>query len=659
MEATREIYWNVGHGVVPLMYALAVLAVVVLAWGFYNRTKVYRRGAPVDRLDDLGGRIRSLLVNALGQVKVVRVRWPGITHASFFWGFLVLFIGTLLVMAQADLTDPFFDTVFLKGNFYRGFSLALDIAGLVAIVALAGLLVRRFIVRPDGLDTTRDDYIMHGFLLSILITGFVIEGARIAVTELDAAPELVRFSPVGSVFARALYGMGESSLRSLHEVTWWVHLVLTVGFIASIPLTKFRHMFTTSANYLLSDRGEKGVMSTMDLEDEDAEQFGAAELEHLTWKDVFDGDACTVCKRCQDRCPAYRTEKPLSPMRVVLQVEESAFRGSEATLVEDVGSDVLWSCTTCRACEEICPADIEHLAKILEMRRNMVLMEGEFPGEEVTMAVNNLEVNGNPFGMAFATRGDWAKETDMVLMSEDSNVDVLYFPGCYASFDSRNLEVARSFARICSAAGLKVGILGGEEKCCGEPLRKLGNEYLYQMVAAENIEKFQEYGVSKIVTTCPHCFNTLGRDYRDLGMELEVEHYTVFLDRLLREGSLELAEQSFDFTYHDSCYIGRYRDIMDEPRRVLKTAGGRVAEMDSARYESFCCGGGGGLVLAEEKTGRRINVERVGMAQETGAPTLVSNCPFCLTMFDDGVKMADTDLQARDLAEIVAERLKT
>lgn len=659
MEATREIYWNVGHGVVPLMYALAALAFVVLAWGFYSRTKVYRRGTPLDRLDDLGGRIRSLLVNALGQVKVVRVRWPGITHASFFWGFLVLFIGTLLVMAQADLTDPFFDTIFLKGNFYRGFSLALDIAGLVAIVALVGLLVRRFIVRPDGLDTTRDDYIMHGFLLSVLITGFVIEGARIAVTELDAAPELARFSPVGSVFARALYGMGESSLRSLHEVTWWVHLVLTVGFIASIPLTKFRHMFTTSANYLLSDRGEKGVMSTMDLEDEDAEQFGAAELEHLTWKDVFDGDACTVCKRCQDRCPAYRTEKPLSPMRVVLQVEESAFRGSEATLVEDVGSDALWACTTCRACEEICPADIEHLAKILEMRRNLVLMEGEFPGEEVTMAVNNLEVNGNPFGMAFATRGDWAKETDMVLMSEDSNVDVLYFPGCYASFDSRNLEVARSFARICSAAGLKVGILGGEEKCCGEPLRKLGNEYLYQMVAAENIEKFQEYGVSKIVTTCPHCFNTLGRDYRDLGMELEVEHYTVFLDRLLREGSLELAEQSFDFTYHDSCYIGRYRDIMDEPRRVLKAAGGRVTEMDSARYESFCCGGGGGMVFAEEKTGRRINVERVGMAQETGASTLVSNCPFCLTMFDDGVKTADTDLQARDLAEIVAERLKT
>jgi len=659
LEATREIYWNVGHGVVPIMYVLAVLAVAFLAWGFYRRIRVYRRGRPVDRLANLGGRVSRLLVNSLGQVKVMKVRLPGITHASFFWGFLVLFIGTLLVMVQADLMDPFFDTIFLKGDFYRGFSLVLDIAGLVAIIALVGLLVRRFVVRPDGLDTTKDDYIMHGFLLTILITGFVIEGARMAVTELDAAPELARYSPVGLVFAHALYGLGKSSLQSLHKVLWWVHLVLAVGFIASIPLTKFRHMFTTSANYLFSDLGEKGVMSTMDLEDEEAEQFGAAELEHLTWKDVFDGDACTVCKRCQDRCPAYRTEKPLSPMRVVLQLEEAAFRGSEATLIEDVGSDVLWSCTTCRACEEICPAEIEHLDKILEMRRNLVLMEGEFPGEEVTMAVNNVEVNGNPFGLAFATRGDWAEETDMVLMSEDSEVDVLYFPGCYASFDSRNQAVARSFARICSAAGLKVGILGGEEKCCGEPLRKLGNEYLYQAVAAENIEKFQKYGVTKIVTTCPHCFNTLGRDYRDLGLEVEVEHYTLFLDRLLRDGSLELEAQPFDFTYHDSCYIGRYRDIMDAPRQVLQATGGRITEMDASRYESFCCGGGGGLVLAEEKTGRRINVERVGMAQETGASTLVSNCPFCLTMFDDGVKMAETDLQARDLAEIVEERLKT
>ncbi|HLO26128.1 MAG TPA: (Fe-S)-binding protein, partial [Geobacteraceae bacterium] len=288
-------------------------------------------------------------------------------------------------------------------------------------------------------------------------------------------------------------------------------------------------------------------------------------------------------------------------------------------------------------------------------------MEGSFPGDEVRTAVGNLEVNGNPFGLAYAGRGEWAADLGVALMEQDAEVDILYFVGCYASFDKRNREIARNFIRICAAAGVKVGILGKEEKCCGEPARKLGNEYLYQMTARENIEMIRAYDVKKIVTTCPHCFNTLARDYKDLGLDIPVEHYTTFVNRLLGEKRLRMKPEPFEFTYHDSCYLGRYMDIIDAPRAVLKAAGGRLTEMEKSGYESFCCGAGGGRILAEEKLGSRINVARVGMAQATGAPLLVSNCPFCLTMFEDGIKTGgwEGEVAVRDLAEIVAARIVT
>ncbi|MCX6034846.1 MAG: (Fe-S)-binding protein, partial [Chloroflexi bacterium] len=468
-------------------------------------------------------------------------------------------------------------------------------------------------------------------------------------------PILALFSPVGLLVARLLSGLSEGTLREIHKILWWVHFFLAMSLIAAITFTKFRNLFTTPINYLFADLREKGSLETIDLEAADADHFGVSTIADLTWKDIFDADACTSCKRCQDRCPAWTTEKPLSPMKVVQQIGEVAFTHPQANLIDNV----LWACTTCFACQEICPADIEHVNKILEMRRYLVLMQGEFPGGEVMTAVNNTEVNGNPFGLAYASRGDWANGLDVQRMADGSAVDILYFAGCYASFDKRNQDVARNLIKICNAAGIKVGILGKEEKCCGEPERKLGNEYLYQLMATENIKKIKAYGVNRIVTTCPHCFNTLGRDYRDLGLDVEVEHYTTFLDRLINQGALHLKPKSFDCTYHVSCYIGRYKGIIQEPRSVLRAAGGSIKEMDKTGTNSFCCGGGGGRVLAEEKLGRRINVERVKMAQATGAPFLVSNCPFCLTMFDDGIKTGGVEgkLQARDLTEIIVDRI--
>jgi len=641
------------------MYLFAALTLAILIYGFVKRIRVYRQGKPLQRLDHLPARIVRLVERGLAQLRVMLVKVPGITHALQFWGMLLLFIGTVLILIQVDFTQPLFNLNFLKGTFYLIFSLTLDIAGAVVIVMLCGFLVRRFFYKPKGLVTTTDDYIIYGLLIAILLTAYVIEGARMTVTEVNQNPTLALFSPVGLLVARLLSGLSESTLREIHKILWWVHFFLAMSLIAAIPFTKFRHLFTTPINYLFGDLREKGSLETINLEAADADHFGVSTVVDLTWKDIFDADACTSCKRCQDRCPAWTTEKPLSPMKVVQQIGEVAFTHPQANLIDTVTKDVLWACTTCYACQEICPADIEHVNKILEMRRYLVLMQGEFPGGEVMTAVNNTEVNGNPFGLAYASRGDWANGLDVQRMADGSAVDILYFAGCYASFDKRNQDVARNLIKICNAAGIKVGILGKEEKCCGEPERKLGNEYLYQLMATENIKKIKAYGVNRIVTTCPHCFNTLGRDYRDLGLDVEVEHYTTFLDRLISQGTLHLKPQSFDCTYHDSCYIGRYKGIIQEPRSVLRAAGGSIKEMDKTGTNSFCCGGGGGRVLAEEKLGRRINVERVKMAQATGAPFLVSNCPFCLTMFDDGIKTGGVEgkLQARDLTEIIVDRI--
>jgi Fe-S oxidoreductase/nitrate reductase gamma subunit len=659
MEFTREIYWNVGHGAGTLipMYALTLLAIAVFAWGFLQRIKTYRLGQALNRTDNTGERIAGFVKEALMQTKVMLVKGPGIAHGLFFWGFFLLFIGTCLIVVQADFTDLFFGIKFLKGKFYLLFSIVLDLAGLVAIVMLAGLFVRRYLVRPEGLETKKDDAMMHGLLFSILITGFFIEGARMAVTELGTP--LANWSPVGLLFAKAMVSMGEPSLKTLHLGLWWVHMVLVVGFIMLIPFTKFRHIFTTSANYFFADQGPKGNLNTLDLEDENNETFGVSLVSEMTWKDIFDTDACTQCKRCQDRCPAHATDKPLSPMKVVNQIGDVAFNNPEENLVETVSKDALWSCTTCRACQEICPASIEHVNKIVDMRRSMVLMEGEFPGEEVMAAAEHVEVNGNPLGLGYATRGDWAEAVGVKSLADDPDVDVLYFVGCYASFDKRNIKIATSFVKLCQAAGIKVGILGKEEKCCGEPVRKMGNEYLYQSLAAENIELIKGYDVKQIVTTCPHCFNTLARDYREMGLDLPVEHYTVFLEKLVTRGRLKFGKESLDCTYHDSCYLGRYNDIYEQPRALLDVAGAQIVEMTKNQSEGFCCGAGGGRILAEENLGERINNKRVAMASDSGASTLVSNCPFCLTMFEDGIKGLEKEdsLVAKDIAEVLAERL--
>lgn len=669
MEVTREIYWNVSKISIILMYVLAFVSIGIFIYGFYKRIRVYLQGRPLNRTDNFFHRLNLLIKNTLLQLKVLKVWTPGIFHACLFWSFLLLFVGTLLIMIEVDFTKLFFGWTFLKGNLYKVFSLTLDLAGFIILISLVYFFIRRFFLKPEGLDTTWEDYVTHGLLFIIIITGFIVEGLRIQATELKTNPELAYYSPVGLVTALSLNGFPETTLLNLHVFFWWLHLILALVFIALVPFIKLKHIFLTSINYFFTDLRPMGTMDTLNLEDEKIQTFGVETIKDFYWKDIFDSDACTSCKRCQDRCPAYLTEKPLSPMKFLSQIKESAFYAPQTDLINAITPEVIWSCTTCFACQEICPAGIEQVNKILEMRRNLSLMKGEFPGDEVKVAINNIEVNSNPFGLAFATRGDWptcvkdssseVQKLNVSLMKENPDIDILYFVGCYGSFDKRNMEVAKSFIKICNSAGIKVSILGSEEKCCGEPVRKLGNEYLYQNLARENIELLKNYKVSKIVTACPHCFTALGIYYRDFGFNVEVVHHTVFINSLITENKLKLKPDNFEFTYHDSCYLSRYRDIFLEPRDALAKVGGKIVEMKKSRKESFCCGAGGGRIFADEKTGRKINVERVKMAQETGAPLMVSNCPWCLAMLENGIKTANLEekLKMRDLAEIIAERI--
>jgi len=659
MEATREIFWNIGHGTVVVMYLLALVAVVGMVYGFRQLRLVWRRGKPLDRFDHPARRFARFFSDTISQRKVSMVMDGGLPHAMLFWAFLLLLAGTLLVMVQSDVLAPFFRFNLLSGDFYRVFSLVLDLAGLLALLALGGLSVRRFVIRPSGLESTSADAGIHLLLFTLLITGFMIEGLRMAATELHDNPALLVWSPVGYLFAALFSAMNDHELKVAHQAFWWFHMLIGLGFIALIPRTKLRHLATTSGNSFFEPHEPRGTLSQLDLEDETVARFGASKIGELTWKDLYDTDACMACGRCQQRCPAYLTGKPLSPMKLVTQIGALAVSSPDTGLVETVSLDAIWSCTTCGACEEICPAGVEHIGKIIEMRRALVLMEGQFPGDEVRRACDAIEINGNPFGLAHSSRGDWAKGLPVSVVKGGTENDILYFTGCYASFDPRNRKVAESFIEICSAAGVKVGILGSSEHCCGEPARKLGNEYLYRMVAEINIEAFRASGVRKIVTACPHCYNTLSRDYRELGLEVPVEHHSTFIRGLIGEGRLKLRPDAFSVTCHDSCYLARYQNIVDEPRLLLKAAGGTLKEMTRSGSDGFCCGAGGGRILAEEKLGRPIADERIDMVRETGASTLATACPFCMSMFESGLgrESGTSKINVLDLAEIVARRI--
>ena len=643
------------------LFFLLVVA-VVFAYGFYRRYRLWTVGKPEQRTDQPKERLKSLWAYMMGHKRMLRDTYPGWMHLFIFYGFLIPFV--IVVITQANFSLPKFLAPPL--------SLLFDLVGILGIVGTLLAAYRRYVQKPENqtYDTSLGNLIALLLLLGIFGLGFSIEGLRIARTQ----PEWVAWSPVGWVFSQFFSGLTEPNQVLLHRLLWRLHLFLVLGFIAFIPYSRMLHILTAPANIYFRSLTPKGELPPI-LNFETAETFGASKLEELTWKQLFDLDACTRCGRCLDHCPGAVTGKPLAPkknwdsLRIHME-ERAALRrkgvdpdgeGQKKLIGDALSEDVIWACTNCLACAMVCPVFIPCVDKFLEMRRYLVLMESRFP-PEVQLVFRNMENNSNPWGVGLGLRADWAKGLDVKTMAEESDIDLLFWVGCAGSFDDRNKKVATSLVKILKSAGVKFSILGTEEGCCGDSARRIGNEYLYQTLVQANIEVLKNYGVKKIVTICPHCFNTLKNEYPQFGGKYEVVHYTQFLAGLIGQGKLKLTK-SVDkvITYHDSCYLGRANEVYEEPRQILRAIPGlKMVEMERNHIRSFCCGAGGGRMWMEEKLGTRINQERTDQALKTQAQMVGTACPYCLTMLGDGIKEKGLEetLTAVDLAELVEQCLE-
>ncbi|HEY7586699.1 MAG TPA: (Fe-S)-binding protein [Candidatus Deferrimicrobiaceae bacterium] len=667
----REILWNLPPPTATIMYALFGAVVVVFAWGTYKRVCAWRRGSAEkeNRLDDLWGRTVDALRIGLGQRKVVERKIGGLMHLAIYSGFIVLFIATCLVALEFDLGVQILD-----GDFYIVFKLFVDTFGLLLIVGILVAIARRYLFRPDGLTREGDDLLQLLLLLAIGVTGFLIEAVRLAATNPAAARASYVANAIAPYFAQARVG----ELLSAHRALWWTHLLLAFGFLAAIPMNKMLHLAAGPVNIFLRTSRPKGALQPIPgIEDE--EKIGVADVEDFSWKQLLSSDACTKCGRCQDECPAYAAEMPLSPRDVVLKTRDQMSREIFWSLVPSAAEidkktglpvvrdfafgvlspDEIWSCTTCRACMQSCPVLIEHIDMIVDVRRGYVA-RSRIPDGART-ALKKMGDTGNPWGLPQDDRVQWTAGLDVPLAADKKKFEYLYWPGCAGAYDPRNQKVTRTVASLLSRAGVDFAILGLEETCCGAFARPMGEEGLFQLGMVETVKEiFSSYDVKKVITQCPHCFNSFRNEYPQFGVNVEVIHHSVLLRDLVAQGKLAPSKQvNLLVAFHDSCYLGRHNDFYDAPREALAAVPGiTINEMEKNRERGFCCGaGGGGMWL--ELPGKRINHLRFDQAMRTGANAIGSACPYCLIMFDDAVKFNNMDesVQTKDISEIIAESL--
>ncbi len=654
----RDTFWNVPFWAEWALYAGSVVAVGVLAVGLWRRVRLWRQGTPEARFDRIPERVWFLIKQALGQARILSQAYPGVMHAIMFWGFLALFLGTVLATIDYDITLPLFGYKLLKGRFYLLYKAVLDFFGLFFVLGLGMALYRRYVTRPRSLDPTARFAWVLGLLFVLNVTGFLVEAARLAAVKPTWGP----WSPVGYAMAQGLLavGMGEHALRGLHLGTWLFHAALALGFIAAIPYSYFLHLITTPLNAFFVKLGPRGEIKAIPNLEE-AETFGVSRIEEFSWKRRLDFDACTECGRCQDVCPAYMAGTKLNPKRVILKLRDH-MHGILPGPIHGalIDPEELWACTTCMACVQECPAFIDIVDTILDLRRYLTLSEGALPST-APQSLLNIQRAGNPWGLAPADRLKWAEGLDVPVIEEGQPVEYLYWVGCSASYDRRNQPIARAMVKILKAARVSFAVMQ-EERCHGEVARRLGDEYLYQTLQQENITHIKEYTFQKILTHCPHCFNTIKNEFPQFGREFQVLHHSVVINQLIREGRIRLTKPVPEtITFHDSCYLARYNGIAEAPREVLQAVPGvRLVEMPRNRERGLCCGGGGGHMWMEVPARKRVNVIRVEEALSVKPDAVGTACPFCLAMIDLGrkVKGVEETLQVKDIAELVAESLE-
>lgn len=652
---------------------------------YINLKKLFdllKAGKPDIRWDNIGGRIVHTIKVAFFQSKIFRDSAAGPLHAGIFWGFLVLLFSASESVIQGFYHD--FSLSFL-GPVYTLITLLTDIFCVIIIVMVIFALMRRFVLKVERLrgdaSERKDALIVLGSIF-IIVTSLLLEKAS---ARLIYPVSGWAFQPVSSALA------GFFSIESagiVYEICWWVHIITILAFMNYLPFSKHLHVYTSILNVFFSPMGPVNKLEKIDFEDESAEKFGVVDIDDLSWKSILDGYTCTHCGRCTSVCPANFTGKELSPREIIVQIRERTMDAGHALLKKKAGGngseedkglteeeqktlektfvggyesvEALWQCTTCGACMQECPVNIEHVPAIIGMRRNLVMMEANFPSE-LQPSFSDLETNASPWSFSAAERADWAEGLDIPTAADNPDFDVLFWVGCAGSFDDRAKKISIAFSKLLKKAEVNFAILGTEEQCNGDLARRTGNEYLADMLIKMNIETLSRYNVKKIVTICPHCFNTFKNDYPDFGGNFEVIHHATFLKDLIENGKIKLKKNGIKkIAYHDSCYLGRYNNIYDDPRDTLKKVPGlSVIEPERTGDRGFCCGAGGGQMFMEENVGKRVNVERTEELLKTGADTLALNCPFCMTMITDGVKAKDKDEEVKvlDIAEIILENL--
>lgn len=637
-------------------------------WKFKTLLTMMKKhqGQAPRRLDRLPQRIFAIFANVFGQSAVNRKQPIGLIHTTIFWGFIVITIGTLEQFASTIHSGWNFE--FIGERAYSTLVTVQDIFTAAILFAVGGAYYRRLVYQPAGLGKSTDANIVLAFTGTLMIA-ILFMNAHFIVAHRPFFAESMPVSNWLADFVRT-FRMDVATHGTMYIIWKWIHMLLVLGFAVYIPSSKHLHIVAAGPNSFLKNLDREKPMRPIDFTNEAITQYGAAKITDLSWKDALDYYSCTECGRCQDLCPAWNTGKPLSPKKLILDLKTNMYRNKDRILAgkyeevspaidENVTEDVIWACTSCRACEIACPVFIEQTDKIYEIRKNLVMMESKFP-TEVQTVFKNMETNASPWAFAASDRGNWAEGLDVKTMADvgdASKVDVLLWVGCAGSFDDRNKKVLRSFVSLLKKADVKFAILGTEEQCTGDPARRIGNEYLFQTLATANVETLNRYQAKTIVTACPHCFNILKNEYKDFGGNYEVVHHSQFIGQMIQSGKLKPAQTlNAKVTFHDSCYLGRWNNIYEQPRSVLQAIPGvQFTEMKNHHDQSMCCGAGGGRMWMEETIGKRVNVTRTEQALETGASVIAAACPFCMTMMSDGVKSKDkqAEVKVMDLAELM------